>query len=118
SYAGSVAGGVSLMVVVLITTGITLFGRTVGSATGALLLLVAALAATTPPALTGHSASAGAHELAMTRLALHIVTICAWVGGLIVVFYHVMRRHAQAPAVAFSRFSHMAHWVYHTVALS
>ena len=118
SYAGSVAGGVSLMVVVLITTGITLFGRTVGSATGALLLLVAALAATTPPALTGHSASAGAHELAMAGLTLHIVTICAWVGGLVAVVYHVMRRDAQAPVVAVNRFSHMALWVYIGVAIS
>src|SRR5699024_9394303 len=48
----------------------------------------------------------------------HIVTICAWVGGLVVVFYHVMRRDAQAPVVAVNRFSHMALWVYIGVAIS
>ena len=118
AYAGSIAGGVALMVVVLVTTGIALLGRTVVSATGALLLLVAAIVATTPPAFTGHSASAGAHELAVTGLALHIITICAWVGGLVVVLYHTMRRDAQAPVVAVNRFSRMALWVYIGVAIS
>lgn len=118
AYAGSVAGGVALMAVVLVTTGIALLGRTVTSATGALLLLVAAFVATTPPALTGHSASSGSHELAVTGLALHIITISAWVGGLVVVLYHAMRRDAQAPVVAVNRFSRMALWAYIGVAVS
>ena len=118
AYAGSVAGGISLMFVVLITTGIALFGRTVVSATGALWLLVLAGAATTPPALTGHSASAGAHELAVTGLAMHIITVCAWVGGLIAVSYHAMRRDAQDPVVAVNRFSNLALWLYIGVAIS
>lgn len=118
AYAGSVAGGISLMVVVLITTAIALFGRTVVSATGALWLLVLAGIATTPPALTGHSASAGAHELAVTGLAMHIITVCAWVGGLIAVTYHAMRRDAQVPVVAVNRFSKLALWLYVGVAIS
>lgn len=118
AYAGSVAGGISLMFIVLVTTGIALFGRTVVSATGALWLLVLAGAATTPPALTGHSASAGAHELAMTGLAMHIITVCAWVGGLIAVTFHAMRRDAQSPVVAVNRFSKLALWLYIGVAIS
>ncbi|WP_040699909.1 cytochrome c oxidase assembly protein [Nocardiopsis kunsanensis] len=118
AYAGSVAGGISLMFVVLITTGVALFGRTVVSSTGALWLLILAGAATTPPALTGHSASAGAHELAVTGLAMHIITVCAWVGGLIAVTYHTMRRDAQAPVVAVNRFSNLALWLYIGVAIS
>src|SRR5699024_9467183 len=118
AYAGSVAGGISLMLVVLLTTGIALFGRTVVSATGALWLLILAGIATTPPALTGHSASAGAHELAVTGLAMHIITVCAWVGGLIAVTYHAMRRDAQKPVVAVNRFSKLALWLYIGVAIS
>ncbi|WP_328807096.1 cytochrome c oxidase assembly protein [Nocardiopsis coralli] len=118
AYAGSVGGGIALMFVVLLTTGVALFGRTVVSATGGLWLLVFAGIATTPPALTGHSASAGAHELAVTGLALHIITVCAWVGGLIAVAYHAMRRDAQDPVVAVNRFSRTALWLYIGVAIS
>lgn len=118
AYAGSVSSGIGLMFVVLITTGIALFGRTATTATGGLWLLIASFVAVTPPALTGHSASSGAHELAVTGLALHLVSICAWVGGLAVVTYHAMRRDAQDPAVAAHRFSRLALWAYAGVAIS
>ncbi|WP_017587582.1 cytochrome c oxidase assembly protein [Nocardiopsis ganjiahuensis] len=118
AYAGSVSAGIGLMFVVLITTGIALFGRTTTTATGGLWLLIASFLAVTPPALTGHSASSGAHELAVTGLALHLVSICAWVGGLTVVTYHAMRRDAQEPAVAAHRFSRLALWAYVGVAVS
>ncbi|MFV2194605.1 cytochrome c oxidase assembly protein [Nocardiopsis sp. LOL_012] len=118
AFAGSVDTGIAMMFVVLITTGIALFGRTVTSATGALWLLIAAVVALTPPGLTGHSASAGAHELAITALAMHIITISAWVGGLAAVTYHAMRKDAQAPETAVARFSRMALWLYAGVAIS
>ncbi|GHC97238.1 copper resistance protein D [Nocardiopsis terrae] len=118
AYAGSVSSGISLMFVVLITTGIALFGRTATTATGGLWLLVASLVAVTPPALTGHSASSGAHELAVTGLALHLVSICAWVGGLVALTYHAMRADAQEPQTAAHRFSRLALWAYVGVAVS
>ncbi|WP_026122367.1 cytochrome c oxidase assembly protein [Nocardiopsis halotolerans] len=118
AYAGSIAGGIALMFVVLLTTGIALFGRTTTTATGALWLLVLALAATTPPGLTGHSASSGAHELAVTGLALHVMSISVWVGGLAALTYHAMRRGAQDPSVAANRFSRLALWAYVGVAVS
>ncbi|MGW5875589.1 cytochrome c oxidase assembly protein [Nocardiopsis terrae] len=118
AYAGSVSSGISLMFVVLITTGIALFGRTTTTATGGLWLLVASLVAVTPPALTGHSASSGAHELAVTGLALHLVSICAWVGGLVALTYHAMRADAQEPQTAAHRFSRLALWAYVGVAVS
>ncbi|GAB3707569.1 cytochrome c oxidase assembly protein [Nocardiopsis oceani] len=118
AYAGSVSGGIALMFVILITTGIALFGRTTTTATGALWLLGAALVAVTPPALTGHSASSGSHELAVTGLALHLISICVWVGGLAVVTYHATRKDGQDPAVAAHRFSRLALWAYVGVAIS
>ncbi|MBQ1082908.1 cytochrome c oxidase assembly protein [Nocardiopsis sp. B62] len=118
AFAGSIGSGVALMFVILITTGIALFGRTITTATGGLWLLVASLVAVTPPALTGHAASSGAHELAVTGLALHLISICAWVGGLAVVTYHAMRKDGQEPAVAAHRFSRMALWAYVGVAIS
>ncbi|RKS10205.1 putative copper resistance protein D [Nocardiopsis sp. Huas11] len=147
AYAGSVSSGIALMFVVLITTGIALFGRTVVTASGALWLLVLGLIAITPPALTGHSASSGAHELAVTGLALHVIAITVWVGGLAAVTYHAVRRGGEegwsrrlsveggspsqrgAPRramvgdgreapVAAARFSRMALWAYVGVAVS
>jgi len=118
AYAGSVSGGIALMFVVLLTTGIALFGRTATTATGGLWLLVLALVATTPPALTGHSASSGAHELAVTGLAMHVISISVWVGGLAAVTYHAVRRDAQEPSVAAHRFSRLALWAYVGVAIS
>ncbi|MBR8740673.1 cytochrome c oxidase assembly protein [Nocardiopsis sp. MG754419] len=118
AYAGSVSGGIALMFVILITTGIALFGRTATGATSGLWLLIAALVAVTPPALTGHSASSGAHELAVTGLALHLISICVWVGGLAAVAFHAVRTDGEAPATAAHRFSRMALWAYIGVAIS
>ncbi|MFI6574967.1 cytochrome c oxidase assembly protein [Nocardiopsis sp. NPDC050513] len=118
AYAGSVSGGVALMFVILITTGVALFGRTVTSATGGIWLTAAALVAVTPPGLTGHSASSGAHELAVTALAMHVIAISAWVGGLAAVTYHVTRVDGQDPEVAVARFSRMALWLFTGVAIS
>ncbi|MFD6949417.1 MULTISPECIES: cytochrome c oxidase assembly protein [unclassified Nocardiopsis] len=118
AYAGSVSGGIALMFVVLLTTGIALFGRTTTSATGGLWLLVLALVAVTPPALTGHSASSGSHELAVTGLAMHVISISVWVGGLAALTYHAVRRDAQDPSAAANRFSRLALWAYVGVAVS
>ncbi|NYJ33633.1 cytochrome c oxidase assembly protein [Nocardiopsis aegyptia] len=118
AYAGSVSTGIALMFVVLITTGIALFGRTVVTASGALWLLVLGLIAVTPPGLTGHSASSGSHELAVTGLALHVIAITAWVGGLAAVTYHAVRRDGRDSPVAVARFSRMALWTYVGVAVS
>ncbi|MET9712496.1 cytochrome c oxidase assembly protein [Nocardiopsis alba] len=118
SYAGSVSGGIALMFVILLTTGIALFGRTTTGATGGMWLLIASLVAITPPALTGHSASSGAHELAVTGLALHVISISVWVGGLAAVTYHALRPEGEVPGAAAHRFSRMALWAYVGVAIS
>lgn len=36
-----------------------------------------------PVALTGHSATGGAHDVASDSLVLHVVAVCLWVGGLV-----------------------------------
>nr|WP_306368567.1 cytochrome c oxidase assembly protein [Nocardiopsis sp. CC223A] len=118
AYAGSVSSGIALMFVILLTTGILLFGRTVTGATGALWLLILSLAALTPPALTGHSASSGSHELAVTGLALHVITISVWTGGLALLTYHAMRANGDAVEIAAARFSRLALWAYIGVAIS
>ncbi|WP_067970558.1 cytochrome c oxidase assembly protein [Nocardiopsis trehalosi] len=117
SYAGSVRQGIGLMFVILLATAVALFGRTAASGAGAIGLLAAALAGVVPPALTGHSASSGAHELAVTGLALHVLAISVWVGGLAAVTFHGLRAKADHAAVAARRFSTAAVWAWAGVAI-
>ncbi|RNL82138.1 cytochrome c oxidase assembly protein [Halostreptopolyspora alba] len=117
SYAGQSAQGIGLTVVILLATAVTLFGRTVVSVSGTIALLGIALAGVVPPALTGHSATAGSHELAITGLALHVLAICLWVGGLAAVTFHALRPRAEHATLAVRRFSRFALWAYIGVAI-
>ena len=70
-----------------------------------LMLGVAAGGLLVPAFLTGHSASADDHVLAVNNLAVHVVTAAVWVGGL-VALVAFGRGTALAPAAA--RFSRLA----------
>ncbi len=117
SYAGQNVQGIGLTVVILLTTAVAMFARTVVSGGGTIVLVGVSLAAVVPPALTGHSATAGSHELAITGLALHVLAICLWVGGLAAVTYHALRPRGEHVAVAVRRFSRFALWAYIGVAI-
>ena len=67
------------IVAAVVTTA--LFG--VRSLTGLALTLVLSLAGMVPIALIGHSSSSSDHEGAINSLALHLVGVSAWVGGII-----------------------------------
>lgn len=58
-----------------------LFG--VRSQTGLALTMVLALLNLLPMALIGHSASGNDHNAAVNSIALHLVGVCLWVGGII-----------------------------------
>ncbi|MBP2702563.1 bifunctional copper resistance protein CopD/cytochrome c oxidase assembly protein [Microbispora sp. RL4-1S] len=117
SFASQVPQGIALTLVVLFAVAIALFARgaiTVGAAGG---LLVFALLTLLPPALTGHSSSAPNHGLATTSVALHLLFLALWVGGLGVLCLHAMRG-AGGLDVAAARFSRMALWCFIGVGLS
>jgi len=42
-----------------------------------------ALAATLPPAFTSHSADQADHNLAVAGVALHVLGVAGWAGGLL-----------------------------------
>ncbi|KQR62830.1 copper resistance protein CopD [Arthrobacter sp. Leaf337] len=67
------------IVAAIVTTA--LFG--VRSLTGLALTLVLSLVGMVPIALIGHSSSSSDHEGAINSLALHLVGVSAWVGGII-----------------------------------
>ena len=117
SYATQGEQGVALTLVVLFGVAIALFSRgaiTAGAAAG---LLVFSLVTMLPTPLTGHSASSPNHDLATTGVALHLLSIAPWVGGLAVLALHAVRGAPQL-TVAAARFSKIALWCYAAVGLS
>ncbi|WP_051745316.1 cytochrome c oxidase assembly protein [Streptomyces yerevanensis] len=89
----------------------------IGTARWARLALLTALAGLLPPAFTGHSSAAGNHDAAVTSLALHLLGVAVWVGGLIFVLIVATRREGEAPD-AVRRFSPLAAWALLAVAAS
>ncbi|MFI9756446.1 cytochrome c oxidase assembly protein [Streptomyces sp. NPDC051963] len=89
----------------------------VGTAWWARLALLLALMGMLPPAFSGHSAAAGNHDAAVISLALHLVGVAVWVGGLVFVLVTAARRESDA-ATAARRFSPLAGWALIPVAAS
>ncbi|MGK9464957.1 cytochrome c oxidase assembly protein (plasmid) [Streptomyces sp. G6] len=89
----------------------------VGTARWARLALLLALGGLLPPAFTGHSSASGNHDAAVTSLALHLLGVAVWVGGLVFVLVVAARREEQA-ADAARRFSPLAAWALIAVATS
>jgi cytochrome c oxidase assembly factor CtaG/putative copper export protein len=117
SFAGQTSQGIALTLVVLFSIAIAMFARgaiTAGAAAG---LLVLALVTLLPPALTGHSSSSPNHSLATTSVAVHLVALAIWIGGLAVLAVHALRGEPRLH-IAASRFSRAALWCYVAVGLS
>ncbi|MQA15393.1 MAG: copper resistance protein CopD [Pseudonocardiaceae bacterium] len=94
-----------------ITAGIAMVlaaGATVALSWGATVgLFGLSLFGLLPVALTGHSASGGAHDIATNSLIYHLLAAALWVGGLIAVLAHLGSRGEHA-GLAASRFSRLA----------
>lgn len=84
---------------------------------GLSLLTVPAVAAVLPLAWGGHSAEATDHTLAVGSLALHLIGVVIWVGGLLAL---VALRPVigSAMGTAVQRFSRLAGWCFVIVAIS
>lgn len=116
SFADSELGRGMLLQAVLALVLAVLLRWTVGVRALALALGLA-LASLAPVALTGHSASAGGHDLATISLLLHLVGATLWVGGLGALGWVALRRSKRLePAIA--RFSPLATWSLVIVGLS
>jgi putative copper resistance protein D len=81
------------------------------------LLFAASLVTLVPLALTGHSSSGGAHDLATNSLFIHLVAGALWAGGLLALLAHVVRRGGHTYLAA-RRFSMVALWCFVAMAMS
>jgi cytochrome c oxidase assembly factor CtaG/putative copper export protein len=81
------------------------------------LLMAAGLGVLLPPLLTGHSASASGHDLAMTSLTIHVGAAMLWVGGLAAMAW-LARSGRDGLAVALPRYSKLAFGCFVAVLLS
>ena len=96
---------------------ICFLARRVDSWKGLTATLVLAGAALIAPVLTGHSAHAGFSMPALTALALHVVAVSSWVGGLMALCAHA-GPDTRLDIVVLRRFSALALVCYAVVGLS
>jgi putative copper resistance protein D len=78
------------------------------------LLLLATLIAITIPVFQSHSASSGSHLMAIGSLAIHVIALALWVGGVFALAFLAPEQRT----VAVPRFSVMALWAAIAVVVS
>jgi putative copper export protein len=89
TFVVDLAAGRAAVVVLVVTVLVAVLARRCTTTLGAGLLLALSLAALVVPAvLTGHSATADHHVVAVTNLSLHVVAASVWVGGLLALLVH------------------------------
>ncbi len=80
--------------ITLLSAGATALCFAVTNQTALFVVGLLALSPVVPMALTGHSAGATAHDIAMSSLGLHLVFVAVWLGGLVAL---VMLRRTVTP---------------------
>jgi cytochrome c oxidase assembly factor CtaG/putative copper export protein len=76
-----------------------------------------AVAALLPLSLSGHAAGADEHGNAVSSMAIHLVAVTAWSGGLVALLL-LRRRVGDALGTVAARFSVLAGWAFFAVAAS
>jgi putative copper resistance protein D len=104
---------VSVLLVVAVAV-LTVLSSRIGTAAWAAGI---ALLALLPLSLTGHASGSSDHQNSVTSLALHLVTVTIWVGGLGALLLMARRLGPQLATVV-RRYSTMAGWCFALVALS
>jgi cytochrome c oxidase assembly factor CtaG len=112
--------GRSLLVQALLVLAVALLSRWLLTARETAALLALGITAQLPPVLTGHSAAAGSHDTAIISLLLHVAAASVWVGGVVALVWHLVRRSGPTPghARATRRFSGVAAWCLGVVVVS
>ncbi|WP_210479963.1 cytochrome c oxidase assembly protein [Naasia sp. SYSU D00948] len=113
----SVDTGEAWLVTTLLAAALTVLCFAVRSRPALLLVLALAVAAVLPLAGEGHSAGAGTHEEAVAALALHLVFVAVWLGGLLTILL-LRRTLGTTLAEVVARYSALALLCFCVVAVS
>ena len=106
-FVTSVEQGRAQFLAAVLAALVALGARTVVRQNGARIVLVVALAATLPPAFTGHTAEESDHWLAVGSTAVHVLTVVLWAGGLVALLL-ARQLGVEGRRAAVARFSHLA----------
>jgi cytochrome c oxidase assembly factor CtaG/putative copper export protein len=117
SFASQTSQGRGLLVQAGLVIAVAGLARSSRTTRGAAVSMLVALAALAPPTLTGHSAAAGSHELAVASLMVHLLAAGLWVGGLAALAWAALAG-TDGLRYAVPRFSTMAAWCFAAVAAS
>ncbi len=115
SFGWQIPQGQALVWVMVIALVVAAATKVVSQVPGALMLAAVGILGLIPPALTGHSAQSGGHDVAVSSLVVHVVAACLWMGGVAAVVVHLRRT---ALPFALARFSRLGLWCFVAVALS
>ncbi|MFN8147079.1 MAG: cytochrome c oxidase assembly protein [Candidatus Nanopelagicales bacterium] len=117
SFVRDIEVGRSLLVQALLALAVGVSAYAVRTTTGAALACLLALLALLPPTLSSHSGTSPDHTVAVSALAIHVLALSLWCGGLaaLVLLGTTDRRPL---AVAVARFSPLAVWTAVAVAAS
>ena len=90
----------------LISLFVCILAFTVKKNGGAIALLIISIIGIIAPVFQSHSASSGSHALAIGSLAIHVIALAFWVGGIIA----ISLLDKEDRSVALPRFSVLALW--------
>ncbi|MEZ0493900.1 cytochrome c oxidase assembly protein [Kineococcus sp. TBRC 1896] len=127
-FAQSIDLGRALLVTTVLAAVVATVGAAAATPTGAAWGLALSVLALMPLSLSGHASGSASHETAVSSLAMHLVGVTVWVGGLAAVLLVLPltgrggstakgRRPVDLTALA-SRYSTVALWCFAAVALS
>lgn len=117
SFVGQSQQGAALVVSASFAAFAGVAAREAERPLGAWVALLLALLATIPPAVTGHAAAAGDHDLATSSLVVHVTGVSPWVGGLLALVWYA-GADGRFLALATRRYSAMAVWAFVAVGVS
>jgi len=109
--------GRALFAVLVLTSAVAAACQYLRTVTSAALTALVAVVAVLPPAFSGHAASSGNHQLAVSTLVLHVVGAVLWTGGLVALVLG-RRRPVRDLAASVARFSRLAGWCFVLVTAS
>ncbi len=92
TYANELPITRALLVTAILAAVVGVAALTTATSGAAVTWLVVAVLAAALPALAGHAAGLGDHELAVTASVTHVIAAVLWIGGLIALTMHAVRK--------------------------